>query len=77
MVAFSVYALTVEYACNTIHSLPAVGSGQKKSRTIKKLRLNFLSLLGKEANKLRLSQAQAKKLVKNPRLRRLPYDSVS
>ena len=34
-----------------------------KTRCIKKLRLNFLSLLGKEPKKLRLSQAQANKLV--------------
>jgi hypothetical protein len=41
------------------------------------LRLHVLSLLSKEAKKLRLSQAQAKKLVKKLRLRLLPCDSVS
>ena len=37
-----------------------------RNRTIKKLTLNLLSLYsGKEAKKLRLSQAQAKKFVRS------------
>ena len=41
----------------------------------KKLRIHFLVLLSKEAKKLRLSEAQEKKLVKKLGLRLLPYDS--
>ena len=40
-----------------------------RNRTIKKLRLNFLAVLSKAAKNLRLSQAEAKKLVKKLRLR--------
>ena len=39
-----------------------------RTRCIKKLRLNFLASLSTAAKKLRLSQAQAKKLVKKLRL---------
>ena len=46
-----------------------------RTRCIKKLRLNFLASLSTAAKKLRLSQAQAKKLVEKLRLRLLPYDS--
>jgi hypothetical protein len=41
----------------------------------KKLRIHFLVLLSKKAKKLRLSEAQEKKLVKKLGLRLLPYDS--
>jgi len=47
-----------------------------KKPTIKEPRLNVLALLSKVAKKLKLSQAQAEKLVKKLRLRLLPYDSL-
>ncbi len=55
--------------------LPATFPTAIRNGNIKKLGFHILPLLSPEAKKLRLCQAQAKKLVNKLSLRLLPYDS--